>query len=220
VSDGEDSLPFEADDEDSLPFETDDEGYRREEARWWIARMRSRLADARDHRSRQPCPDCGITDAVIISTSGQNTVRCQRCGKHLYNAPKTETGEQPRTVRTLRADLKPSQQARILDRDSRRCVLCGTADGLMVIGHLLSVEDGVSLGATELELSDDANLATMCEACNLGLGGRSILPRTYAVIMLHLVRADLRRTTPASAGVQAAAEAVGVAAGRSRIARP
>jgi hypothetical protein len=60
------------------------------------------------------------------------------------------------------------------------------------VGHLLSVADGVNLGAIESELNDDVNLAAMCESCNLGMGWRSVSPATYARILLHLIRAASR----------------------------
>lgn len=155
--------------------------------------MRSVLDNARPHVARQPCVTCDITDAVIVPNGGQNVVRCAKCGGALYNAPKTETGEAPRNVTTVRRAIKPSQQARIFDRDHRTCVLCGRADQPLTVGHLLSIEEGLGVGASEAELCDDANLAAMCEACNLGLGRHSISPRTYAVVMLHLVRAEQTR---------------------------
>lgn len=144
--------------------------------------------------SRTPCPICHTTDAYIRKSGGQNVVRCRNCDRMLYNASKTETGERARTVKTLRQKIKPSQQARILDRDAGRCVLCGSTEEL-TIGHLLSLEDGCHLGATAHELNADANLAAMCEACNLGLphGPSSVNPRTYAVIMWRLVQAEIRR---------------------------
>ena len=176
-----------------LPFEEREE-LRRDEARWWINRGRARLG-SRLIEARTPCPDCGTSSGVLTPVGGQSTVRCANCGRLLYNAPKTETGEKPRSVVTVRRQVKPSQQARILDRDHARCVLCGRGDIPLTIGHLLSVDDGFSLGASEADLADDANLAAMCEACNAGLGGRSVLPATYARIMLHLVRATERATT-------------------------
>lgn len=71
---------------------------------------------------------------------------------------------------------------------------CGSTDEL-TIGHWLSIEDGAELGATRVELNDDANLGAMCEACNLGLphGPNSVSPRTYAVIMYRLVQAEVSR---------------------------
>ena len=49
---------------------------------------------------------------------------------------------------------------------------------------------GLALGASAALLNDDANLAAMCEACNLGLSGRSVSPRTYGAIMYRLVQAE------------------------------
>jgi hypothetical protein len=108
----------------------------------------------------------------------------------LYNAPRTETGAKPRTVKTLRRSIRPTQQARILDRDHARCALCGSTDDL-TIGHLLSLEDGARLGATIAELYSDENLAAMCEACNVGLlhGPKSINALTYTVIVWRLLQA-------------------------------
>lgn len=173
----------------------------KEEASWWIARMREQLGAITPYQSRSECPDCRIASAAITASNGQNIVRCAKCGRHLYNAPKTETGQRVRTVDSLRHPIKPSQQARILDRDHRTCVLCGRSDLQLTIGHLLSIEEGVAVGASESELYDDGNLAAMCEGCNLGLGRHSISARTYAVIMLHLVRAEAhRRATAPSLG--------------------
>ncbi len=184
-------------DQETRPVSGLDDGERqdldKEEAHWWIARMRKQLGTITQYDSRQDCPDCGIKSAAVAPSNGQNVVRCAKCGRHLYNAPKTETGERPRTVSSLRHTIKPSQQSRILDRDHRTCLLCGRADVQLTIGHLLSVEEGVGVGASEGELYNDANLAAMCESCNLGLGRHSISPRTYAVIMLHLERAETLR---------------------------
>lgn len=173
-----------------------------ESAKWWIARARQELAGAggREFLASRPCPDCGITKAAIIPRNGQNTVRCARCGKHYYNAPKAETGEGPRTAKTLRRDIRPGKQARILDRDNGRCVLCGRSDQSLSIGHLLSIEEGRLLGADEGLLNDDANLAAMCEACNLGLSAISINSRTYVRIIWRLVQAEIaRREAPGPA---------------------
>lgn len=153
-----------------------------------------RIRRPRQHRARAPCPSCGTDEAKLEIKSHQRTVRCARCSRFLYNAPRTETGERRRTVKTLRQGISPARQARILNRDRGRCVLCsGTND--LTIGHLLSIEDGARLGATEHELNSDANLAAMCEACNLGLlhAEGSVTPRTYAVLIWRLVQAELGR---------------------------
>lgn len=153
-----------------------------------------RVRRPRKHQARSPCPACGTTDAHLLVVGNQATVRCGSCKRFLYNAPLTETGQKPRTVRTLRRGIRPAQQARILNRDRGRCVLCGTAEEL-TIGHLLSVADGATLGATEHELNSDANLAAMCEGCNLGLlhAEGSVTPRTYAVLIWRLVQAEISR---------------------------
>ncbi len=165
-----------------------------EEARFFIARMRETLerAGEKPYDMRKPCNECGCELGVLTVRTHQNTVRCARCGRHSYNAPKVETGQEQRSVKTIRPGLKPSQQARILDRDHGRCVLCGSSDDL-TIAHLLSIADGFALGATESELNDDANLAAMCEGCNAGLGARSVSSRTYLVITMRLVQAEIRR---------------------------
>ena len=166
---------------------------RREEARFYIGEAREKLAGARSYRATRACRRCGATDALLVERRSQNTVTCARCGRFIYNAGKAETGQAPRTARTVRREVKPAQQARVLDRDHGRCVLCGSDEDL-TIGHLLSLDEGAALGASEPELHDDANLAAMCEACNAGLGRRSVSPRTYAAIMFRLVQAERRRT--------------------------
>jgi hypothetical protein len=145
------------------------------------------------YRSRIPCPSCHTVEAYLVHKRGQATVRCARCHSFRYNAPHTETGAKPRTVTTLRRPIRPAQQARILDRDHGRCILCGTTEEL-TIGHLLSVEDAARLGVSTSVLYSDANLAAMCEGCNAGLrhGPKSINPRTYACVMWRLVQVETR----------------------------
>jgi 5-methylcytosine-specific restriction endonuclease McrA len=172
------------------------EQLRLDEGLWWSRRLQAQLegvvAAGTPTVAREPCPECQTRDAILINISGQNTVRCKKCHRHLYNAPKTETGEVRRTVETVRKGIKPSQQARIFDRDQGRCIFCGRNENVgLTLGHLLSIEEGLSLGAMERELASDANLAVMCEACNLGLGRTSVYPRTYAVLMWRLVQAQM-----------------------------
>jgi hypothetical protein len=144
--------------------------------------------------AREPCPNCGSTNAAIWPRNGQNVVTCNDCDRFLYNAPKHETGEAPRTVATLRPNLKPSQQARILDRDLRRCIMCGTRDNLC-IGHFLSVKDGLALGVPMEVIESDENKAAMCEADNLGLQAHSVSARFYVSLLAALLHPDVR-TTP------------------------
>jgi len=184
--------------QESLPFD-EPEAFRQQEGRWWFDHYRSILAaGGKRYAARSDCPNCNTREAALIPRGGQNTVRCANCGSLLYNAPKTETGEARRTVATVRQGLKPSQQARIFDRDHARCVLCGRGDVPLTVGHLPSVADGFALGASERELADDCNLAAMCEACNSGLGSSSVMPATYFRIMLMLVRAARAECADAS----------------------
>lgn len=169
-----------------------DDDLSRETGRFYLARTRELLQRGGREYPARPCTYCASTNGILIETNGQNTVYCGECGKHSYNAPKTETGQRRRTVATVRPGIKPSQQARIFDRDQGRCVLCGSKDHL-TIGHLLSIEEAYALGTVGPELNDDANLAAMCEACNLGLSRHSVSPRTYAVIMHSLVKAEIAR---------------------------
>ncbi len=174
-----------------------DQNFHDKDAQFFIARMRNILeqSGSTPHDMRKPCA-CGCPLGVLTIRGNQNSVSCARCKTFIYNAPKTETGQKQRTVRTLRQTIKPAQQARVLDRDHGRCVLCGTADEL-TIGHLLSIADGCALGAIESELNHDANLAAMCEGCNAGLGSRSVSTRTYLIIMLKILQAEIRRLGPA-----------------------
>jgi len=163
-----------------------------------IAQLREQLdaGETIPYIPSRACTRCGGTTALLESSGNQLPVRCASCGTVYYNAPKAEVGLAPRTVQTLRDDVSPSQQARILDRDHGRCILCGGREDL-VIGHLLSLQDGERLGATQVELYDDANLAALCEGCNSGLSGRSISPITYR-ILLHLIQASIDRSNKAA----------------------
>lgn len=137
---------------------------------------------------REPCKNCGAEEGRIETRSGQDCVFCIKCGRHAYNAPRSETGRAVRSLRT-RPDIKPSQRSRIIDRDGGRCVVCHHADRPIDIAHLVSVDDGERLGMTEVELYDDENLVAMCAPCNSGYGAVSVNPR----IVLLLVRARIWR---------------------------
>jgi 5-methylcytosine-specific restriction endonuclease McrA len=130
---------------------------------------------------RKPCK-CGEVVGRIETRNGQDCVFCIACNRHQYNAPKTETGRAPRTVTTVHNGIKPGQRARVLERDSGRCVLCGSRNDLHV-GHLLSVNEGVKQGLAEAEINDDENLAAMCAECNLGLADRPV-PLRLAMALL------------------------------------
>lgn len=133
---------------------------------------------------RDPCKYCGHEYGHIENRNGQDCVFCGGCGRHCYNAPKTETGRKPRSVSTTHSGIKPKQQARIFDRASGRCEICGSREKNRHVGHIVSVADGHYLGMTDAEINDDENLMCLCEECNLGGGARTI--------SLHLAVAILR----------------------------
>lgn len=135
---------------------------------------------------REPCRYCGCHLGSVSRKSGQDVVRCQGCGRHLYNAPRTETGL-PRDSLSTRPEIKPKKRARILQRDCHRCIYCGVSalDTELVIGHLLSVNDAAALGLSDADTYDDENLATMCAECNSGIGRESVAARLIAALVKH-----------------------------------
>ena len=141
---------------------------------------------------RAPCPDCGCLDGTITPKNGQDTVRCARCERYCYNAPRTETGREPRSLRT-RPTIRPSQRARILLRDNGTCILCHRNDVQLDIGHLISVYDGRLMGLSDAELGDDENLAAMCASCNSGLSSETLPLRIAATILLARTTRAARR---------------------------
>lgn len=140
---------------------------------------------------RSPCRfGCGTTDGFMETKNGQDMVRCASCNRLNYNAPRTETGREVRSVTTIHNGIKPSKRARILERDSGHCVICGSKKELHV-GHLLSVAEGLKQGLTDEQINDDENLATMCSECNLGQAERPVSMRLLmAVLMARLALKD------------------------------
>jgi 5-methylcytosine-specific restriction endonuclease McrA len=149
--------------------------------------------------ARSQCERCQSTKAWVVVKGRQATIRCAQCDRVLYNAPRRETGAERRTVRTRRRSIRPSQQARILNRDHGCCILCGRRDEL-TIAHLVSLEDGYRLGLKKMHLYCDANLAAMCESCNLGLRHslKSVTARTYLATLWRLVEAEASRSSQTS----------------------
>lgn len=125
------------------------------------------------HQMRAPCKFCGFAEGRIETKNGQDCVYCASCGRHNYNAPKTETGRAVRTVSTVHEAITTGKRARILLRSNGRCEICGRKpngeDGLHV-GHLLSVKRGMEAGLSDTEINGEENLAAMCGECNLGIG--------------------------------------------------
>lgn len=139
---------------------------------------------------QRPCRWCGGTDGVWEMRSGQAVESCASCDTPTgRNVPKTELGLPQRSL-TRRGDcVKPKQRQRIFARDGYRCLLCGQAPPLVILtaGHILSHKDGELLGLPETQIDSDANLMTMCEPCNSGLGRQS-LEHWLAVALLNRPR--------------------------------
>jgi hypothetical protein len=121
-------------------------------------------------------------DGYVRTANGKEVMLCSRCGR-----PQFVVERGARTVTTVHNGIKPTQRARILQRDGR-CVMCSSKQNLQV-GHLLSVADGLAQGLTEAEINHDANLAAMCAECNAGVGPRSV----YPWIAIPIIRAYMRR---------------------------
>ena len=134
---------------------------------------------------RKPCKyGCTDTDerpntfGARVDTNGQATIWCVECGEYQYNAPKTELGEDQRHIKT-RDSIKLSTRIRIFMRANGMCELCGAADVILHVSHILSVDDSRGTDITPEEVNHDDNLACLCEACNIGMGKLSFNPRLY-----------------------------------------
>jgi len=124
------------------------------------------------HQLRKPCVGCGSDYGRIVTRNGQDCVYCEGCNRYQYNAPKTETGREVRSVQTTHTAIKPNQRVRILLRANGRCELCGRKgeEAGLHVGHLVSVKAGTAGGMSDDEINSDENLSAMCAECNLGLG--------------------------------------------------
>jgi 5-methylcytosine-specific restriction endonuclease McrA len=172
-------------------------------ARGHVAELRAQIAGQRPgvyNTGKLSCRKCGGHLAMAYKDgNGYRGVCVEHPDVFIKWIPKAEVGVKPRTVSTLRRPIRPRRQQEILDRDHGRCIFCGRTEDLSIDllvrpQHLLSVADGHQLGFTSDELNDEANLAAMCEACNLGLQGRSVTLRTVQVrIWLGLLRAEITR---------------------------
>ena len=121
---------------------------------------------------RQPCLKCDTPDGVIETVNGQDTVRCAWCKAFCYNAPKSETGRQVRSLRK-RDDIRPGMRTAIFLRDGGACIICYSTDRPEV-GHLISVADGAKFGIDFDLINSDENLAVMCATCNNGLSDETV----------------------------------------------
>lgn len=159
------------------------------------------MTQASNHfKMRRPCVKCGCLDGRIESRNHQDCVFCLDCGAFQYNAPRTETGKEQRTVSTVHENVKPSVRSEILARDGFACIFCHKRDRDLHIGHILSVKSALELEKsgwltrpfTDEMINSTENLAAMCEECNLGLG-RETVP-LYLIIGIFLDRIARRRS--------------------------
>lgn len=137
--------------------------------------------------SEVTCRKCRSGSVRIEPRNGQDCVWCLGCGQFSHNAPKHETGRAVRSLRT-RPDIKPSKRARVLDRDNGACIICHRVDIALDVGHIVSVDEGRTLGMTEEQLFDDENLAAMCASCNSGFNAVSINPRLFAALVIARIQ--------------------------------
>jgi hypothetical protein len=145
-------------------------------------------------KMRGSCHRCGCPDGVIVTKGGQDTVRCSKCGQYAgYNAPRTETGRPPRSLRS-RPDISPSQRSRILSMYNSMCAMSNHSDRPLHVAHWISVRDGRRLGLSDAELFDDENLLVLCDECNSGQGDET-LPLRF---MAKVLRARIARRRAAS----------------------
>ncbi len=145
------------------------------------------------YKMRAPCV-CGCELGTITETGAQDVVRCLECKKHCYNAPRTETGKKVRTVQNVHEAIRPKLRARIIERATGKCELCGKrpVDGIALhVAHVISVEQGLANGLTEIQLNDPENLVCACDECNLGMGKQTVpLRMLIAILMARVGRKD------------------------------
>lgn len=130
---------------------------------------------------RKPC-QCGYAQGRIARRGLNDCVFCAACSRYQYNASRVETGERRVSLSTTHKAIKPKMRARILERASARCEICGAKENLTV-GHLLSVADAVRYGYADIA-NHDENLIAQCAECNIGQGSKT-LPLRLAVAILR-----------------------------------
>lgn len=137
---------------------------------------------------------CGCEIGHIDTRNGQDCVWCSECGSYCYNAPKTETGRSVRSASTVHKAIKPKVRAKTLFRANGQCELCGKhGDGVALhVGHVISVNIGLSNGLTEIELNDQENLVALCDECNLGIGDEPMPLR----FLVRVLKARLKYMEP------------------------
>lgn len=130
---------------------------------------------------------CGFCQSPYVETRAKGPhveAFCGECGRHLAFVSKVDAGLKTRTIQTTHAAIKPKTRAKILERATSRCEICGRRDGILHVSHLLSVDAGHAAGLTDEEINCDENLASLCEECNIGMG-RSPVPLRLAIAIIR-----------------------------------
>ena len=101
----------------------------------------------------KPCEGCGGRQGVVEEKNGQDTVRCNKCARHLGNISRRDSGRAPRTVATT-PDVSASVRAFVMERAGARCESCGWPAAIkpLEIGHFLSKKDAHEQGFTDAEI--------------------------------------------------------------------
>lgn len=117
--------------------------------------------------------DQGFGEACQLNDSGSDPDRkARQLEIHRWRISPVNFGpSRPGTIESfgikvsVRSSLSTKLRWQVLERDCRRCVVCGAcaADGATLhVDHVVSIYNG---GRNDLE-----NLQTLCEPCNLGKG--------------------------------------------------
>ena len=140
---------------------------------------------------RAPCVKCGSEIGYLTPNGMQDTVRCLKCDRYAYHAPRTETGRAVRTVKTTHEDINPKLRAFVIERAGTRCETCNKTgpDAYLEVGHIISVIDGHRLHLTDEQINNVENLIAQCKECNLGFGSRTLPLHLAQQIVLARVTA-------------------------------
>lgn len=128
---------------------------------------------------RRPCVKCGEDRGRLNPSGGQDCVYCLN-GHFQYNAPRTETGKERRSLQTIR-HTPPSQRYRLYERAHGRCELCG-GDGPLTVDHVLPERAGFDFVTGSMLESDDNKMA-LCAECNSGKSHRTPAPWLIAALL-------------------------------------
>tara|TARA_R110000868_G_scaffold195713_1_gene441438 strand:+ start:129 stop:560 length:432 start_codon:yes stop_codon:yes gene_type:complete len=141
--------------------------------------------------SSDHCIDLNCCGHVTLKMRGPNYFRtCDDCGLRQHEKQwltKAEAGVEARSVQSTHRGIRPAQRARILDRATRRCEICGASNVILNVGHFLSVDEGEKAGLSVDEINSDENLFCTCEECNFGQGQKPVSIR----ILVAIIRARL-----------------------------